>query len=106
MATGRVARVELREGHGFADEAATRHMHAGFEAHPWACLFAPSALLTAHHDGGGDLHPEALGKAERLQVSPGEVINALNKHEHLAMDSDDVWHALTRKHGDHDVPLS
>ncbi len=56
------------------------------------------AMLTRHHEAGGDLHPEALPKAERLQTSLRAVIHALIRHEHLAMAADDVWAALTVEH--------
>lgn len=58
------------------------------------------ALLTTQHAEGGDIHPEAMHKAERLQTSLHEVIHALTRHEHLAMSADDVWTALSRKHDD------
>lgn len=56
------------------------------------------AMLTAQHAAGGDIHPEALDKAERLQTSLHEVIRELTRHEHLAMGADDVWATLNRKH--------
>jgi hypothetical protein len=56
------------------------------------------AFLTRAHDEGGDIHPEALGKSERLATSLRDVIHALTEHEHLAMGSDDVWKGLTVKH--------
>ncbi len=59
------------------------------------------AMLEAHHREGGDIHPEALAAAERLQTSLQDVIHALTHHEHLAMDPDDVWAVLGRKHQDH-----
>ena len=58
------------------------------------------AMLASQHADGGDIHPEAMHKAERLQTSLHDVIQALTRHEHLAMGSDDVWSALTRKHND------
>jgi hypothetical protein len=57
-----------------------------------------TAMLTRSHDEGGDIHPEALGRSERLATSLREVIKALGEHEHLAMGADDVWAMLTRKH--------
>ena len=60
-----------------------------------------STFLTQTHDEQGDIHPEALGKSERLSTSLREVIHALTQHEHLAMSSDDVWRALTVQHGEH-----
>jgi len=56
------------------------------------------ALLTRAHTEGGDVHPEALGKSERLATSLRDVIHALTEHEHLAMGADDVWKTLTVKH--------
>lgn len=56
------------------------------------------AMLTRNHDEGGDIHPEALPKAARLQTSLREVIRALIHHDHLAMKSDDVWAVFTREH--------
>lgn len=56
------------------------------------------AMLTRHHEAGGDLHPEALPKAERLKTSLNEIIHALTHNEHLAMDADDVWGVLNREH--------
>lgn len=59
------------------------------------------ALLNADHSDGGDIHPEALPKAERLHSGLSEVLHALTHHEHLeplAVDADDVWAMLTRKH--------
>lgn len=55
-------------------------------------------MLTRQHEAGGDLHPEALPNAERLQTSLRAVIHALTHHEHLAMSADDVWAALTLEH--------
>lgn len=55
-------------------------------------------FLTRQHDDGGDIHPEALGKAERLSTSIRDVINALREHEHLAINADDVWGALSVRH--------
>ncbi len=55
-------------------------------------------MLTRNHDEGGDIHPEALPKAARLQTSLREVIRALIHHDHLAMKSDDVWAVFTREH--------
>jgi hypothetical protein len=55
-------------------------------------------LLTRSHAEGGDIHPEALGKSERLATSLRDVIHALTEHEHLAMGADDVWKTLTVKH--------
>ena len=61
------------------------------------------AFLTRSHHQDGDIHPEALGKSERLATSLRNIIDALIHHEHLAMDSDDVWKMLTVKHSeDHD----
>lgn len=57
-----------------------------------------NALLHAAHKESGDIHPETLGKAARLQTSLAEVIHALTHHDHLAMGSDDIWKALTIKH--------
>ena len=56
------------------------------------------ALLAAQHAEGGELHPEALAKTERLQSSLHDVIHALTHHEHLAMGADDVWGVLSRRH--------
>ena len=64
------------------------------------------AMLTRHHEDGGDIHPEALAKAADLNASLKDVIHALTHHEHLAMDADDVWAALTIKHRDHDSGYS
>ena len=55
-------------------------------------------LITRQHDAGGDIHPEALGKADRLSTSIRDVINALHEHEHLAMTADDVWSVLSVRH--------
>ena len=60
------------------------------------------AMLTRHHDEGGDIHPEALGKSQRLATSLRDVIRALTEHEHLAMGADDIWTALTVEHESHD----
>jgi len=60
------------------------------------------AMLTRQHDDGGDIHPDALPKAERLATSLRDVIHALTHHEHLAMTADDVWQALTIKHQEQD----
>ncbi len=60
------------------------------------------ALLTAHHQENGDIHPEALAKSARLATSLGEVVRALTQHEHLAMDTDDIWNVLTVKHNQRD----
>lgn len=59
-------------------------------------------FLTREHNASGDIHPEALGKSERLATSLRDIIHALTKHEHLAMGPDDVWRALNVKHGKHD----
>lgn len=59
-----------------------------------------AAMLNRPH-AKSEIHPEALGKAERLSTSLKEVIHALIHHEHLAMTRDDVWKALSRKHKDH-----
>lgn len=59
-----------------------------------------TAMLTSQHADGGDIHPEAMHKSERLQASLHDVINALTHHDHLAMDADDVWATLSRKHHD------
>lgn len=64
------------------------------------------AMLQVQHDEHGDIHPEALGKAERLQTSLHDVIAALSTHEHLKMDADDVWRALTVRHEEHDTGVS
>ena len=64
------------------------------------------AMLQVTHAAGGDIHPEALGKAERLHTSLRDVIHALTDHEHLAMDSHDVWNAITIKHKAHDTGIS
>ncbi|MEQ8719178.1 MAG: hypothetical protein RIE08_16330 [Acidimicrobiales bacterium] len=61
------------------------------------------AMLTRRHAEGGDIHPEPLAKAERLQTSLREVIDALTHHEHLAMGADDVWAMLTRKHSETEI---
>ena len=63
------------------------------------------AMLSAHHADGGDIGPEALGTASRLQTSLHDVVHALTHHDHLAMSSDDVWAALTTKHRGHDGEL-
>jgi hypothetical protein len=55
-------------------------------------------LLTRRHHEGGDIHPEALGKADRLATGLRDVIGALGEHEHLAMTADDVWAALSIRH--------
>lgn len=62
-----------------------------------------TALLNVHHRDGGDVNPETLGKAERLETSLGEVVEALTHHEHLAMDADDVWHMLSVKHKEREI---
>jgi hypothetical protein len=59
------------------------------------------AMLNRQHADGGDIHPEALPKAARLQTSLRKVIDALRHHEHLAAGGDDVWGTLTREHRDH-----
>ncbi|MFV0259600.1 MAG: hypothetical protein ACK5PP_14285 [Acidimicrobiales bacterium] len=59
------------------------------------------AMLNRQHDAGGDIHPEALPKAARLQTSLKQVIEALRTHPHLAASSDDVWAMLNRQHHDH-----
>lgn len=59
-----------------------------------------AAMLNRPH-AESEIHPEALGKAERLATSLKEVIHALTHHEHLAMTGDDVWKALSVKHKDH-----
>ena len=56
------------------------------------------AMLSRPHSEGGDVHPEALVKADKVATSLREVIDALLHHEHLAMSSDDVWHSMTIKH--------
>ncbi len=57
------------------------------------------AMLTLHHDEGGDIHPEARAKAQHLRASLGDVVTALTEHhERLAMSTDDIWAALTVKH--------
>ena len=61
------------------------------------------AMLTRHHDEGGDIHPEALPKAARLETSLRKVIDALRHHEHLAAGADDVWAMLTREHKGPDI---
>jgi hypothetical protein len=61
------------------------------------------ALLTRQHEEGGDLHPEALGKAARLQTSLHAVLNALTKHEHIAMGAEDVWRTFSREHRSREV---
>jgi len=58
------------------------------------------AFLSRAHVEGGDIHPEALGKSERLATSLRDVIHALTEHEHLAMGADDVWKGLTVKHSE------
>lgn len=61
------------------------------------------AFLTRPHDEG-EIHPEALPKAEHLALGLREVIDAIRHHdhlEHLAVSSDDVWKMLTVKHKDH-----
>lgn len=55
-------------------------------------------FLTQAHDEEGDIHPEALGRSERLATSLTEVIAALGKHEPLATKADDVWRVLTIGH--------
>ncbi len=63
-------------------------------------------LLTVAHEDR-EIHPEAMGKSEHLATSLKAVIDALIHHEHLAMSSDDVWKALTSKHGEsHDGTLT
>ncbi len=57
-----------------------------------------SALLNASHAEGGDIHPEALARAAKLETSLRQVIHALGHHDHLAMDADDIWHALDVEH--------
>ena len=62
-----------------------------------------SFMQRAHEEG--EIHPEALPKAEKLPLSIREVIHAILHHphlEHLAMDREDVWKQLTLKHSDHD----
>lgn len=61
------------------------------------------AMLTARHEEGGDLHPEALPRAQRLQTSLRDLVHALSQHEHLAFSFDDVWQALSRRHEDREV---
>ncbi len=74
----------------------------GTLAHHLAHLAADAddvvAMLSRPHAEGGDIHPEALPTAERLQTSLHDVLHALADHEHLAMSADDVWKVLTRKH--------
>ena len=60
------------------------------------------AMLNRHHEEG-EIHPEALPKAEHVSASLKEVIHALTHHEHLAMTSDDVWKALTIKHKEPEI---
>lgn len=62
-----------------------------------------AAMINVSHSEGGDIHPEALRKSERLQTSLRDVIHELTHHEHLAMSADDVWAALTVKHHEHDA---
>lgn len=59
-----------------------------------------AAMLNRPH-AEGEIHPEALGKAEHLSTSIKDIIHALTHHEHLAMTRDDVWKALTIGHRDH-----
>ncbi|MFV0525968.1 MAG: hypothetical protein ACK5RL_15890 [Acidimicrobiales bacterium] len=58
-------------------------------------------MLNRQHEAGGDIHPEALPKAARLQTSLKQVIDALHTHPHLAAGSDDVWAMLNREHHEH-----
>ncbi len=62
-----------------------------------------SALLNAEHSAEGDIHPEALVKAAKLETSLREVIKALTHHEHLAMGADDIWKALSVEHEDREI---
>ncbi len=57
-----------------------------------------SEVLNAHHAEGGDIHPETLDKAARLETSLHKVVQALTHHEHLAMGADDIWRMLNREH--------
>lgn len=57
-----------------------------------------SELLSRSHESAGDIHPDALGRSEKLATNLRAVIDALGKHEHLAMGADDVWAMLTREH--------
>lgn len=52
------------------------------------------AMLTRHHDEGGDIHPEALPKAERLSTSIREIAHAFRVHDHLLAGADDVCRML------------
>ena len=60
-------------------------------------------IQRAHDEG--EIHPEALPKAEKLPLSLRELVQTILHHphlEHLAMNRDDVWKELTLKHRDHD----
>ncbi len=84
-----------------ADDQNSEHgTLANHLAHLAATADDVAALINRPHDEG-EIHPEALGKAEHLSTSLKDIIHALMHHEHLAMSSDDVWKALTVKHRDH-----
>ncbi len=62
-----------------------------------------SKLLHAHHEASGDIRPETLAKAAKLETSLHDVIHALTHHDHLAMGTDDVWKALNVKHQNREI---
>ncbi len=88
-----------------ADNENDKELDEGTLAHHLINLAASAddvaAMLTRPHTAG-EIHSEAVAKAEHLSTSLHDVIHALTHHEHLAMTSDDVWKALTRKHETHD----
>ena len=58
------------------------------------------AFLTREHEEG-EIHSDALPKAERLALGLKDMIKAIREHthlEHLAVSKDDVWRMLTVKH--------
>ena len=79
---------------------------AGHLGHLAAGLDDVVAMITTHHDDGGDIHPAALAKAASLQTSLSDIIYALTHHDHLAMKADDVWASLSIKHQDHTDGIS
>jgi len=52
------------------------------------------AMLTRLHRDGGDVHPEALPKAERLSTSLRQMAEAFRTHAPLAANADDVLRML------------
>lgn len=66
------------------------------------------SMLTVQHREGGDIHPEALPKAEHLKTSLRDVVRALVHREplphpeRLAASGKDVEALLTREHQPHE----